>query len=172
MELEGIDGAAAWTIQDEGECQASGGVDDSVCDYIQQTDCLDKGACDKDTQSKCYGLVKTTFSNCQMQCFASSHKDKVCGDCLINSMFNTRTVSAAQPDIFSCCGCLDETFAKVNLDKAELAELLASPCKKHSVTNVCIAHCPRLRARPGCENPFPRRRHHCTSTPGPKEALP
>jgi len=57
-----------------------------------------------------------------MQCFLSSHKDKVCGDCLINSMFNTRTVSATQPDIFSCCGCLDETFAKVNLDKAKLAE--------------------------------------------------
>ena len=37
------DGAAAWTIQDEGECSAGGGVDDSVCDYLEQTDCLNKG---------------------------------------------------------------------------------------------------------------------------------
>ena len=42
------DGAAAWTIQDEGECSAGGGVDDSVCDYIEQTDCLDKGKCSPD----------------------------------------------------------------------------------------------------------------------------
>ena len=33
-------------------------------------------------------------------------------------MFKTRTIKATQPDIFSCCGCLDEVFAKVNLDKA------------------------------------------------------
>ena len=139
-------GESAWAIQSEGQCSAGGGIDTSVCDYLTQTSCLTKGKCDttSDTYTKCFGLVKTTYSNCQTSCFASSHKDKKCSDCLISNLFKTNTLNLAQPDIFTCCGCLDETFAKVGLQMNQLQQLLDAPCKKHSATGA-PPHTPRLR---------------------------
>jgi len=128
------DGDTAWAIQDEGECSAGGGVADSVCDFLAETDCLDKGACSTSLKGKCAPLVKNTFTTCKASCFASSHTDKVCSGCLIDQLFESNTLGLEQPDIFTCCGCLDETFAVVNIDKTQLHDLLSSPCKKHSVT--------------------------------------
>ena len=66
----------------QGECSAGGGVADSVCDFLAETDCLDKGACSTSLKGKCAPLVKNTFTTCKASCFASSHTDKVCSGCV------------------------------------------------------------------------------------------
>ena len=118
-----------------GSCGGGGGVDDSVCDFLEETQCLDEGKCSADDNSKCMGLVKATYTSCSFQCFASDPAaNKKCGDCFISSLFKSNTLNLDQPDIFSCCGCLESTFAKVSVTKDKLEQLLYSPCHKHSPT--------------------------------------
>jgi len=128
------DGDAAWAIQSAGTCGGGGGTADEVCDFLEETQCLDKGECSDTAMGQCQGLVKTTFSSCTIPCFAATTKEKPCATCLINTLFETNTLNLDQPDIFSCCGCLEKSFQRVNIQKDELEAILYSPCKKHSPT--------------------------------------
>ena len=130
------DGDAAWTVQSEGTCNGSGGVDDSVCDYLQQTQCMDRDQCSNTLNGQCGALVKNTFGTCKLSCAETSSKTggRKCADCFIQSLFESNTVNLQQPDIFSCCGCLVSNFGQAGVKKATLESLLALPCQKHSAT--------------------------------------
>lgn len=134
------DGDGAWTVQDEGTCSSSGGVAVSVCDYLKETDCLDQGKCIPQHQAKCMPLVNQTFDVCQLVCTTGTPDQ--CGTCLSANLYASNTLNLQQPDVFSCCGCLEAAFAHANIDKPTLLKLLASPCQKTSPTETPSAPTP------------------------------
>jgi hypothetical protein len=138
------DGQAAWVTKDPGSCTAGGGSVDETCDFLQETNCLVEAECNINKAdpnaigNKCFGIVKQAFSDCSKVCTFTNYKDdEECATCLTKSLLTSNTLNLDQPDIFTCCGCMDDVFKQMgvpNFTSDDLNNLLLEPCK----AGVCI----------------------------------
>ena len=118
-----------WALSQQGTCNTQGTVAAEVCDYLMSSDCFALAKCDDRMLPQCTALVKTTVASCKIPCFNTGPgKSEACSDCWLETMFTTRTINDEEPDIETCCGCLDEAFAPAGVTADNLGTILASAC--------------------------------------------
>ena len=132
------DGELAWDIKDPGTCTTGGGAVDEACSFLAETNCLVDGDCDLSQGSddqKCFGVVKQAFTDCVgkgQACAFAGTDDPKCAACLTDSLLSSNTLNLDQPDIFSCCGCMDDVFKAAGFPKGfsvdDFNRLLLEPC--------------------------------------------
>jgi hypothetical protein len=104
----------AWAIVDKGECSTAGNDAQSICDYYTDTNCLVAGECITETQGLCAPLAPAAAAACTIPCFNHKKGDNtVCADCLYDYLLQQFTIDPETPDVFTCCGCMDEIFDQV-----------------------------------------------------------
>ena len=81
---------------------------------------------------KCMSVVKQAFQDCAKTCTFTNYKEnEQCATCLTKSLLSSNTLNLDQPDIFTCCGCMDDVFKAQgipNFTTDDLNKLLLEPC--------------------------------------------
>jgi len=116
----------AWAAQGEGSCNAGGGFEEEICDYISESNCYNNQECDTSLLGKCGGLAKTVYSTCTLACFGGV--DDECRKCLDNGLFGTKTIDGVRPDLFTCCGCLDQSLGAIGLTPDQVKTVVVGRC--------------------------------------------
>eukprot|EP00039_Didymoeca_costata_P021827 m.3080 g.3080 ORF g.3080 m.3080 type:complete len:468 (-) comp2660_c0_seq1:83-1486(-) len=123
------DGDAGWTMTEEGNCKGGTDPSASVCDYMEGTQCLQKGGCESEIAANCAAVVKNSFLNCQFKCFPTPTSDG-CAQCLADHLFDSKIIKKDVPDVFTCCGCLSTYFSSMGINSKQLINLMQLPCKQ------------------------------------------
>jgi hypothetical protein len=119
----------SWVVRDEGSCGAGGGAGMSMCDYFDQTGCLNSG-CNLDVKDECGGLLKATMTSCSIPCFMSRTPEQQtkCATCVDDQMMSTSTIDPAVSDIVSCCGCISTNLGMAGMSDAQMADMFEDMC--------------------------------------------
>lgn len=122
----------SWVLSSEGTCASGAGVEVSMCDFFEQTGCLEAD-CDStaESYSECTALIGESLSTCQLTCMFTHGKPEAeskCAACLDDAMMSSFDISEDQSDLVSCCNCITTTLGKKGMSQAQMNDMFESVC--------------------------------------------
>lgn len=122
----------SWIVSDEGSCDSGAGVAISMCDYFEQTQCLNKECSTQgDEYTKCTSIVDDALSQCKVGCmFTHGNPDAEarCAACLDEAMMSTFDINEDQSDLVSCCNCITTALQAKGMSDAQMNDMFETAC--------------------------------------------